>query len=200
MLTVSTGSWTNSPTGYTYQWQRCDSGGGSCVDLAGQVASAYTLAAGDVGLTLRARVRAVNVAGISPFTTSAASPVVAASGSGSVAPINNSLPIVTGTAQSGATLSSTAGTWLNSPTSYGYQWQRCSSGGSSCVEHRRRDQLDVPPRRDRRRVDDPLDRDGDERHRLGQRGIVDDCRHHDAAVRAGVEAVEGAAAASRTCA
>ena len=32
-LTVSNGSWTGSPTGYAYQWQRCTSST-SCVDIA----------------------------------------------------------------------------------------------------------------------------------------------------------------------
>ncbi len=133
-LTVSTGSWSNSPTGFTYQWQRCDSGGSSCVDLAGQVASAYALGAADVGQTLRAKVRAVNPGGISSFSSSAASPVVAAVGSGSVAPINNAPPVITGAAQSTSTLTSTTGTWLNNPTSYSYQWQRCNSSGAACAD------------------------------------------------------------------
>ncbi len=132
-LTVSTGNWTNSPTGFTYQWQRCDSGGGNCVDLANQVASAYTLVAGDVGQTLRAKVRALNDGGISGFATSGASPVVVSSGGGSTPPINTAPPIISGTAQAGATLGSSSGAWLNSPTSYAYQWQRCNSSGASCA-------------------------------------------------------------------
>ena len=106
----------------------------ACVDLAGQVASAYAVSAGDVGQTLRAKVRAVNAGGISAFSTSAASPVIAAAGSGSVAPINNAAPVITGTAQTGSTLTSTTGTWLNNPTSYVFQWQRCNLSGASCAD------------------------------------------------------------------
>ena len=37
-------------------------------------------------------------------------------------------------AQQGQTLSASAGSWSNSPTSFGYQWRRCSSSGSSCAD------------------------------------------------------------------
>lgn len=43
-------------------------------------------------------------------------------------PVNTKAPAVTGTTQVGKTLSSTTGTWNNSPTSYKYQWQRSSTG------------------------------------------------------------------------
>lgn len=43
------------------------------------------------------------------------------------APVNTSLPVISGTAQSGQTLSASSGTWQNSPSAYAYQWARCSS-------------------------------------------------------------------------
>lgn len=39
-------------------------------------------------------------------------------------PSNTDLPAITGTAQTGSTLTSTTGAWLNAPTSYAYQWRR----------------------------------------------------------------------------
>ena len=41
-------------------------------------------------------------------------------------PVNTALPTVTGAAQPGAVLTASAGTWLNSPTSYALQWQRAA--------------------------------------------------------------------------
>ena len=40
---------------------------------------------------------------------------------------NTGLPVISGTAQEGDTLTTTNGTWSNSPTSYSYQWQACSA-------------------------------------------------------------------------
>ena len=33
-VTADPGSWTNSPTGFSYQWQTCDDNGQNCVDYA----------------------------------------------------------------------------------------------------------------------------------------------------------------------
>ena len=33
-LTAWTGSWTGSPTGYAYQWRRCDTSGANCANIA----------------------------------------------------------------------------------------------------------------------------------------------------------------------
>jgi hypothetical protein len=40
------------------------------------------------------------------------------------APANTALPAISGTLRTGSTLSTTNGTWTNTPTSYGYQWYR----------------------------------------------------------------------------
>ncbi len=41
-------------------------------------------------------------------------------------------PAVSGSAVAGDRLLASAGTWLNSPTSYAYQWEACTSKGKSC--------------------------------------------------------------------
>jgi sugar lactone lactonase YvrE len=62
-LTASTGTWTESPEIYTYQWQDCDAAGNNCVDISGATASTYTLSATDIGHTLRVAVTAENGGG-----------------------------------------------------------------------------------------------------------------------------------------
>ena len=52
-LTASHGSWSESPTSYAYQWERCNSSGGACAELPGSVSGTYPPGAADVGSTLR---------------------------------------------------------------------------------------------------------------------------------------------------
>jgi hypothetical protein len=53
-----------------------------------------------------------------------------AAGSG---PVSTAGPTLSGTAQEGQQLSTTSGTWNNSPTSYAYAWSQCDASGGSCV-------------------------------------------------------------------
>jgi hypothetical protein len=46
---------------------------------------------------------------------------------------NVAAPTVSGTPIGNQTLTSSTGTWTGAPTGYAYQWQRCSSTGSGCV-------------------------------------------------------------------
>jgi endoglucanase len=65
LLTASNGSWSESPTRYTYVWKDCDSAGASCVKIAGATAGTYRLVRADVGHTVRVTVRAWNGSGSS---------------------------------------------------------------------------------------------------------------------------------------
>ena len=49
-------------------------------------------------------------------------------------PVNTVLPAVSGVAQQGGWLETSNGTWLNSPTGWGYGWWRCDSAGGNCVD------------------------------------------------------------------
>ena len=62
-LSAGVGSWSGSPTSYSYQWRRCDSGGNACASVAGATASSYLLGSGDRGYTIRVNVFATNAAG-----------------------------------------------------------------------------------------------------------------------------------------
>ena len=46
-----------------------------------------------------------------------------------VAPVSSAVPVITGTARTGSTLSTTTGSWTGTPTSWAYQWQRASTSG-----------------------------------------------------------------------
>ena len=63
-LTAGPGSWSGTPPlSYTYQWQRCDAGGGSCQNVAGATSPTYALGPADVSSRLRVSVSAANAAG-----------------------------------------------------------------------------------------------------------------------------------------
>jgi hypothetical protein len=71
------GSWTNSPTGYTYQWQRENSpGAGTYSDIAGETANRYVARSADVGLRIRAAVTASNADGRATAYSNPIGPIV----------------------------------------------------------------------------------------------------------------------------
>jgi hypothetical protein len=128
MLTSANGTWaaTPAPT-FTYQWEQCDGMGNNCSTIAGAIAAGYAPVSGDVGHTLRAQVIASNTAGSTTATSAATAAILVA------APTDSALPAVSGTAQSGQTLSASTGTWSNTPTGFGYQWSQCDSSGNACA-------------------------------------------------------------------
>ena len=63
VLTTSTGSWTNTPTNYIFQWQRCTWLADQCTNISGSTASSYTLTSADAGHRLLAIVTASNSSG-----------------------------------------------------------------------------------------------------------------------------------------
>src|SRR5207248_3430429 len=131
-LTASNGTWSNSPTSYSYAWLRCDRSGGSCVAVSGATEKTYTVVAADRGHTLRVRVTATNSDG-SASAESAATNVVAAA-SGGVAPKNTALPTISGTPKVGEELSASQGSWTGNPTGFRYQWQRCDADVLICTD------------------------------------------------------------------
>ena len=128
-LTAAAGSWKGVSLSYAYQWKRCDLSGGGCNPVGGATATTYKLGLADVGTTLRVDVTASNKNG-SATATSPQTALVAPAPAPAAPPANTALPQISGTAQVGQTLTSSTGSWSGSPTSYGYQWQRC---GSSCA-------------------------------------------------------------------
>jgi hypothetical protein len=59
-LAESHARWSNAPTAYSYQWQRCGRSGGNCRSIAGAKGGTYTLTAADVGSTIRVLETAIN--------------------------------------------------------------------------------------------------------------------------------------------
>jgi hypothetical protein len=123
IVTSSTGSWSPTPTTFSYQWQRSTDGGTTWANIAGATASSYTVATGDLGAQIQAVVSAANAYG----TTNADTAAVTV---GSGAPVVTTGPTVTGHADQGQILSALS-TWNPAGASYTYQWQSSGDNGST---------------------------------------------------------------------
>jgi hypothetical protein len=120
LQTATPGTWSGTPAPtFTYQW-RLDA-----VDIPGATLATYTPIATDATHQLNVRVFAHNTSG-DVFATSNVR-IIAAS---VTIPVNTGLPVVTGNNSVGSTLTTTNGTWTQSPTSYSRKWQR---GGTDII-------------------------------------------------------------------
>jgi streptogramin lyase len=74
---TTNGTWTNNPTSYAYQWQRCNGTGGECTNISAATKSTYTPVEADVEHTLRVMVTAKNAGGEASATSEATNKVKA---------------------------------------------------------------------------------------------------------------------------
>lgn len=128
-LHADPGTWSNEPTGYTYQWKRCDAAGEHCDAIADATERDYTATSDDVGQRLRVTVRATNEAGASKPKPSPATAAVLIA-----APENTAPPTLSGVAKAGETITVDYGTWTKEPTGYTVAWERCDTAGEHCDE------------------------------------------------------------------
>jgi len=132
-LTATKGSWSGSPTSYSYSWRRCDSSGAACTAIAGATTLSYKVVSADVGHRLRILVKATDSTGTAS-KRSAATAVVTNPSTPATAPSNTAAPSVSGTTQTGQTLTTSNGSWSGTtPMTYGYQWQDCDTSGAGCT-------------------------------------------------------------------
>jgi len=130
-LTATAGTWSNSPTTYTYSWEHCDSSGNNCATTSTAPATSattntYTVKPADDTFTIRVSVVAKNNIGSGSPAQSAATSIVNGE------PVYVSGVSLTGVATVGQTLTAHAGSWSPAATKYVYAWQRCDSGGANC--------------------------------------------------------------------
>jgi hypothetical protein len=126
--TADNGTWSNTPTSFAYQWQRCASDGTGCGDITSATDKTYTPVTGDVGHALRVVVTATNADGKASATSAPSEVIGSATG-----PTNTVKPAVSGSPVVGETLRVTNGSWTPAPSSYTRQWQRCAADATGCV-------------------------------------------------------------------
>lgn len=123
-LSTTNGTWTGSPTSFSYQWQRDNQGGGSYSNIGSATATSYMLVDADDACNVRCVVTATNSGGSTAANSNSVGTVV------EPAPVNTAAPLISGSAPQGSTLSCGQGSWshmggLN--PSYAYQWTRDGS-------------------------------------------------------------------------
>jgi hypothetical protein len=133
-LSTSNGTWSGTGITFTYQWVRCDAGGGlpdgsDCPTIPGATDSSYTLEAEDIGHRFRVQVTADNSAPGS--ATAVSNPTGTVTQSTTTGPLRNTAePSISGTPTVGRTLSASTGTWAGqTPITFTYQWVRCNADG-----------------------------------------------------------------------
>ena len=118
LLTTTDGTWSGTPTSFSYQWKR----GATNI---GTNANTYTLVSADAGLNITCVVTATNATGSTNATSNVFVPSALA------APENLSLPVIDGltTWMVGMTIGFTGNEWSGNPVpTLTYQWLR--TGGN----------------------------------------------------------------------
>lgn len=142
VLSLDTNGWLGNPSSFTYQWQRCDySVSPSCTDIAGETGTSHTVTTDDNGFFVTLEIVASNDIGSSTTSTSLTHDYVLVGPVGVPALADGSYPAIDNTTRSGDApqvgdvLTADSGTWLGSPTSYDYRWQRCDENPPySCTD------------------------------------------------------------------
>jgi hypothetical protein len=75
-LTTTNGTWSGSPSSYTYQWKRASTSGGSYADIPSATNSSYVLTDADIDKYIKVSVVATNGVGPSTAATSVATSVI----------------------------------------------------------------------------------------------------------------------------
>lgn len=122
--TADPGTWTQSPTGYQYQWQDCN--GPTCTAITGATGQTYTPTSSDAGATLDVVVTATNSAGSASATSAQSSAVTQAPANSDPPSLSTNSPTV------GSPISVSNGSWSGYPApTLTYQWSDCS--GQACT-------------------------------------------------------------------
>jgi hypothetical protein len=95
------------------------------VPIGGATSSTYTAGAGDVGRVVRAVVTGANMYGFAAAQSNSSATVVTS------VPANSVVPTISGSPTNGSLLTAGVGTWSGTPSSYGYQWERCTTSTST---------------------------------------------------------------------
>lgn len=114
-LAAATGTWSNNPTAFDYQWESCGPSGTPCTPIAGATSSTYTPASTDVGAELSVSVAAVNAGGAANAVSQPTTPVTEPDGGASIYVGETA----TGKGDGSDCANSESAAWFNDPSDWG---------------------------------------------------------------------------------
>jgi hypothetical protein len=131
-IRVAAGQWSPKPSGFNFQWARCNLELRACASIGGETADTHTIALGDVGHVLVAIVQARSgVAARAVFSTATA--VAVKKGAQAGGPTLETAPAIAEVLQEGHELTGSSGTWSGSgAVNLTYNWYRCDTAGAHC--------------------------------------------------------------------
>jgi hypothetical protein len=142
-LTTTPGTWSpaDPSTVFTYKWESCDqpSEYPNCPAIKDATSASYTLTSSDVGKYVVSLVGAsYTPPGGVVLNADDWSDIQLATQVAAAPPVNSAVPVISGTAQQGSTLTASTGSWHGTnttavPITYTYQWlSGCDSSGAGC--------------------------------------------------------------------
>jgi len=145
-LHVGRGHWRPKPTGFDYQWARCNAQLRLCAAIGGETHPTHAIGAADLGHVLVAIVQAHSGAKSRAVFSTATAVVVASdtkaagatttkpSGASGAGPTLGTTPSIAVVLQQGHQLTGSIGAWTGTgPISYAYNWYRCDGAGAHCL-------------------------------------------------------------------
>jgi hypothetical protein len=133
-IAAAPGGWStpaNAPvTSDITLWQVCDGNGNNCLPYDDGTGLLDTPPGPEYEfITVRVQETATNAGGSTTVTSALTAPFQV-----QFPVTNQTLPSISGAAQSGGELWSAVGQWTGRPTSFGTQWERCDAVGNNCAD------------------------------------------------------------------
>ena len=129
-LTEKPGTWPGYAGQLAIQWYRCAA---TCTAVTGATGATYQLTDADVGAQMQVTETAMNAGGSTTAPSSLTDPIKKNGFIPVPVVTSGSVPTIAGALAVGRTLTASSASFTNNPSSFSYQWLRCSALGCSPI-------------------------------------------------------------------